>query len=72
MKRRLQADPAKVEAIVDRPVYMIHKDLRKWLGLANSLLKYNQRHADMARPLFDLLKSIWSGAGLAQSMILFK
>ena len=34
-KRGLRADPAKVKAIVDRPVPKNQKDLRKWHGLAN-------------------------------------
>ena len=38
-KRGLRVDPAKVRAIVDWPIPMNQKDLRKWLGLANYLHK---------------------------------
>ncbi|OWZ00916.1 Pol Polyprotein [Phytophthora megakarya] len=55
-KRGLRADPAKVKAIVDWPVPVNLKDLRKWLGLANYLHKYSENYADMARPLSNLLK----------------
>ena len=52
----MQADPAKVIAIVDWPVPKILNDLRNWLGLANYLHNYSANFADMARPLSDLLK----------------
>ncbi|POM73082.1 Pol protein [Phytophthora palmivora] len=45
-KRGLRADPAKVKAIVDWPVHVNLKDLRKWLGLANYLHKYSENYAD--------------------------
>ena len=32
--RGLRADPAKVKAIVDRPILKNQKDFRKWLGLS--------------------------------------
>ena len=52
---RPSSGPAKVRAIVDWPVSKNQKDLRKWLGLAN-LHKYSANYADMARPVFNLLK----------------
>ncbi|POM76695.1 Pol protein [Phytophthora palmivora] len=55
-KRGLRADPAKVKAIVDWPVPVNLKDLRKWLGLANYLPKYSENYAELARPLSNLLK----------------
>ncbi|KAJ8566168.1 hypothetical protein ON010_g6957 [Phytophthora cinnamomi] len=55
-KQDLRADPVKVKAIVDWPVPMNQKDLRKWLGLANYLHKYSENYAEMARPLYTLLK----------------
>ncbi|GMF23279.1 unnamed protein product [Phytophthora fragariaefolia] len=55
-KRGLRADPAKVKAIVEWPVPLNQKDLRKWLGLANYLHKYSENYAEMARPLSNLLK----------------
>ncbi|GMF24588.1 unnamed protein product [Phytophthora lilii] len=53
-KRGLRADRAKVKAIVDWPVPLNPKDLRKWLGLANYLHKYSTNDAEMARPLSNL------------------
>ncbi|KAG3123128.1 hypothetical protein PI126_g23850 [Phytophthora idaei] len=55
-KRGLRADRAKVKAIVEWPVPKNQKDLRKWLGLANYLHKYSANYAEMARPLWNLLK----------------
>ncbi|OWZ19843.1 Pol Polyprotein [Phytophthora megakarya] len=55
-KRGLRADPAKIKAIVDWPVPVNLKDLRKWFGLVNYLHKYSENYADMARPLSNVLK----------------
>ncbi|OWY91337.1 LOW QUALITY PROTEIN: Retrovirus Polyprotein [Phytophthora megakarya] len=54
--RGLRAYPAKVKAIVDWPVPVNLKDLRKWLGLANHLHNYSENYADMTRPVSNLLK----------------
>ncbi|GMF15655.1 unnamed protein product [Phytophthora fragariaefolia] len=55
-KHGLQADPAKVKAIVEWPAPRNQKGLRKWLGLANYLHKYSENYAEMARPLSNILK----------------
>ena len=55
-KRGLRADPDKVKAIVDKPVPRSQKDLGKWLSFANYLHKYSANHAEMDRPLSNLLK----------------
>ncbi|GMF61238.1 unnamed protein product [Phytophthora fragariaefolia] len=55
-KRGLRADPAKVKVIVEWPVPRNQKDLRKWLGLANYSHMYSESYAEMAWPLFNLLK----------------
>ncbi|KAG6572742.1 Pol protein [Phytophthora cinnamomi] len=57
-KQGLRADPVKVKAIVDWPVPMNQKDLRKWLGLTNYLHNYSENYAEMARPLSNLLKKV--------------
>ncbi|POM65022.1 Pol protein [Phytophthora palmivora] len=46
----------KVKAIAAWPTPRSQKDLRKWLGLANYLHKYSAGHAELARPLSNLLK----------------
>ena len=55
-KHGLRADPTKVKAIIDWPIPNDSKDLRKWVGLANYLQKYNENYADTARSLTNLLK----------------
>ena len=55
-KRGLRADPAKVKVTVDWLNRTNQKDLRKWLGLVNTIHKYSENYADMARPLTNLLK----------------
>ncbi|GMF60056.1 unnamed protein product [Phytophthora fragariaefolia] len=64
----VRADPEKVCAIVQWPVPVSQKDLRKWLGLANYLHKYSANYAEMARPLTNLLKNeaVWSWNSEAQ------
>ncbi|GMF27275.1 unnamed protein product [Phytophthora fragariaefolia] len=61
-KDGVRADPEKVYAIVQWPVPVSEKDLRKWLGLANYLHKYSANYAEMVRPLTNLLKkdAVWS------------
>ena len=54
-KRGARADPAKVKAIVDWSIPKNQKESRNCLGLANYLHRYSENHADMARPLTDLL-----------------
>ena len=71
-KGGLRADPAKVNAIVNWPVPKNQKDLRKWLGLADYLHNYSENYADMARPLSNLLKRMWSGDGLAPKQRLLR
>ena len=46
----------KVKAIVDWLVLQSQKKLLKWLSLANYLHKYSANYADMASPLYNLLK----------------
>ena len=55
-KQGLRADPAKVKVIFYWTAPKNQKDLRKWLGLANIYHKYNANYADMAWPLFNLIK----------------
>ncbi|GMF31122.1 unnamed protein product [Phytophthora fragariaefolia] len=67
-KDGVRVDPEKVRAIAQWPVSVSQKDLRKWLGLANVLLKYSANYADMTRPLTNLLKkdAVWSWTSEAQ------
>ena len=71
-KRGLREDPAKVKAIVDLPALKNQNDLRKWLGLANYLHKYSENYGDMDRSLSNLLKRMWSCAGLAPNQRLVR
>lgn len=55
-KHGVRADPEMIKSIVDWPRPASHKDLRKWLGLANYLHIYSANDAEMACPLSDQLK----------------
>ncbi|POM79537.1 Pol protein [Phytophthora palmivora] len=55
-KAGVRAGPGKVKDIAAWPTPRSPKDLRKWLGLANYLRKYNAGYAELARPFSDLLK----------------
>ena len=57
----IQMDPQKVEAVQKFPTPKSVKDLQSFLGLVNFYKKFSMQHAELCRPLFDLLKknSVW-------------
>ncbi|GMF42098.1 unnamed protein product [Phytophthora fragariaefolia] len=67
-KDGVRVNPEKVSAIAQLPVPTSQKDLRKLLGLANTLHKYSANYAKIARPHTNLLKkdALWSRATEAQ------
>ena len=55
--QRLRKDPSKVQAIVNFPEPRDVKELRRFLGMANQLMKYCPDLAEHTKPLIDLLRS---------------
>lgn len=68
----LRVDPAKVKTIDDWPVPQNPKDLRKYRDLFNYLHMYSEKYANMASPLFNLLKRMSNGVGIATQTLLLK
>ena len=64
----VRKDPSKVEAIINFPEPTDIKELHRFLGMANQLMKFCQNLAELTKPLRDLLKSMtaWTW-GAAQS-----
>ena len=51
----VRKDPSKVQAIVDRPEPQDIRDLRRFLGLVNHLMKFCPNLAEKTKPLRDQL-----------------
>ena len=49
-------DPSKVAAVVDWPAPQGHKDVQRFMGMANYYAAYVQNFASIAAPITDLLQ----------------
>ena len=53
--QRIEADPAKVQAIMEMELPTNVADIRRFLGTANQLGKFSPKPATITKPLRDLL-----------------